>query len=408
MKLNLIFFVSQLSKQETALEDHKDILDRLNAEYDIHYVNPEDLDKPLEEGATMVFIGSGGVEELVSAAIEKLPKYVLLIADGLKNSFAASLEILSWMRLNKRNGRVIHGDLNYMMRTISDYVLAYNALQRLQGQRVGVIGKPSSWLIASNIDYKFIEDKWNVKLVDLPLDDVISRYEKIEDVEVEKLADKFIDNSIKMIEPNRDDVLKAMRLYKAIKQIIEDNRLNAFTLNCFDLIPITKTTGCLALAILNEEGFPAGCEGDIQTILTMLVVKAVTNEPSFMANPSKIIDNDNHKMIFAHCTIAPCITEKYIIRSHYESLSGVAIEGIVSPQDVTILKYGGRNMERYFISDAKLLECTSNPNMCRTQMLLRLAEPLNYFLEQSIGNHHVIVKGSHKSEIEALLKILNR
>ena len=65
-------------------------------------------------------------------------------------------------------------------------------------------------------------------------------------------------------------------------------------------------------------------------------------------------------------------------------------------------------MERYFISDAKLLECTSNPNMCRTQMLLRLTEPLNYFLEQSIGNHHVIVKGSHKSEIEALLKILNR
>ena len=199
MKLNLIIFVSQLSKQETALEDHKDILDRLNAVYDINYVNPEDLDKPLEKGATMVFIGSGGVEELVSAVIDKLPKYVLLIADGLKNSFAASLEILSWMRLNNRNGRVIHGDLNYMMRTISDYVLAYNALQRLQGQRVGVIGKPSSWLIASNIDYKFIEDKWNVKLVDLPLDDVISRYEKIEDVEVEKLADKFINNSIKMI-----------------------------------------------------------------------------------------------------------------------------------------------------------------------------------------------------------------
>ena len=113
MKLNLIIFVSQLSKQETVLEDHKDILDRLNAEYDIHYVNPEDLDKPLEEGATMVFIGSGGVEELVSTVIDKLPKYVLLIADGLKNSFAASLEILSWMRLNNRNGRVIHGDLNY-------------------------------------------------------------------------------------------------------------------------------------------------------------------------------------------------------------------------------------------------------------------------------------------------------
>ncbi len=338
MKLNLIVFASQLSKQESVLEDHKAILDRLNAEYETHYVYPDELNKPLDEGATMVFVGSGGVEELVSAAIDKLPEYVLLIADGLKNSLAASLEILSWMRLNNRHGRVIHGDMEYMMRTISDYVLAYSSLQRLQGQRVGVIGKPSSWLIASGVDYKVIEEKWNVKLIDLPLDDVISRYEKIGNGEVMESVDKFIDDSIKIIEPNRDEVFKAMRLYKAIKQMVEDNSLNAFTLNCFDLIPITKTTGCTALALLNDEGIPAGCEGDIQTILTMLVVKAVTDKPSFMANPSKIIDNDSHEMIFAHCTIAPCITDKYIIRSHYESLSGVAIEGIVSPQDVTVVK----------------------------------------------------------------------
>jgi L-fucose isomerase-like protein len=187
---------------------------------------------------------------------------------------------------------------------------------------------------------------------------------------------------------------------------VEQYHLDAFTLNCFDLIPTTRTTGCVALALLNQEGIPAGCEGDEQTLLTMLAVQAATGEMTFMANPSKILDNAAHEMVFAHCTIAPAMTDRYIVRDHYESLSGVAVEGIFDPMDMTIVKCGGKNMERYFISHARLLECTSNPNMCRTQLRLRLDEPLDYFLERSIGNHHVIVRGDHVERLATVLRML--
>ena len=197
-----------------------------------------------------------------------------------------------------------------------------------------------------------------------------------------------------------------MRLYRSVKGIVDKYRLDAFTLNCFDLIPTTRTTGCVALALLNQEGIPAGCEGDEQTLLTMLAVQATTGEMTFMANPSKILDNATHEMVFAHCTIAPAMTDRYIVRDHYESLSGVAVEGIFDPMDVTVVKCGGREMGRYFISKARLLECTSNPNMCRTQLHLRLDQPLDYFLERSIGNHHVIVRGDHKQRLETALRML--
>ena len=110
--------------------------------------------------------------------------------------------------------------------------------------------------------------------------------------------------------------------------------------------------------------------------------------------------------MLAHCTIAPAMTDRYIVRDHYESLSGVAVEGIFDPMDMTVVKCGGRKMERYFISRAQLLECTSNPNMCRTQLHLRLDEPLDYFLERSIGNHHVIVRGDHRQRLESVLRML--
>jgi L-fucose isomerase-like protein len=209
-----------------------------------------------------------------------------------------------------------------------------------------------------------------------------------------------------MIEPNDEDLFKAMRLYESVKAVCMNHHLDAFTLNCFDLIPMTKTTGCLALALLNQEGIPAGCEGDIQTLLTMMAVRSATGEPCFMANPSKIIDNGRHEMIFAHCTIAPSMTYKYYIRSHFETSMGVAIEGILHHCDMTIVKCGGKKMDRYFISNAALMECTDNRNMCRTQMHVKLEEPIDYFLNSPIGNHHVIVKGNHKDSIEWMLKML--
>ena len=406
MKLNLITFASSLASRESIFTDHHELLDTIAEKYDVQYIFPEDLDKPLPDGATMVLVGSGGVEEMVKACIDRLPPYVVLIADGLKNSLAASLEILSWMRIDRRHGRVLHGTTSFIMQGIDDYACAHDALAKLNGKRVGVIGKPSGWLIASNVDYQALSERWGIEMVDVPLDEVVKGYQTIADDEVQDITHEFISQAIGVKEPSRDEVVKAMRLYRAVKAIVERYHLDAFTLNCFDLIPTTRTTGCVALALLNQEGIPAGCEGDEQTLLTMLAVQAATGEMTFMANPSKILDNDAREMVFAHCTIAPAMTDRYIVRDHYESLSGVAVEGIFDPMDVTVVKCGGTSMEHYFISKARLLECTSNPNMCRTQLRLRLEQPLDYFLERSIGNHHVIVRGDHATRISAALRLL--
>ena len=407
MKLNLITFASSLASRESIFTDHHELLEAIGQRYDVQYIFPEDLTtQQPDEGATMVLVGSGGVEEMVKEHIDRLPPYVVLIADGLKNSLAASLEILSWMRLEGRHGRVLHGPTDFIMQGIDDYAQASHAVARLRAMRVGVIGKPSGWLIASNVDYKAMSERWGIEMVDVPLDEVIKGYETVTDDQVQDITDQFLNRAFGILEPTRDEVVKAMRLYCAVRGIVERYSLNAFTLNCFDLIPTTRTTGCVALALLNQEGIPAGCEGDEQTLLTMLAVQAATGQMTFMANPSKILDNAAHEMVMAHCTIAPAMTDRYIVRDHYESLSGVAVEGIIDPMDMTIVKCGGKTMERYFISKARLLECTTNPNMCRTQLRLRLDEPLDYFLERSIGNHHVIVRGDHAARLETVLNML--
>ena len=95
MKLNLITFASSLASRESVFTDHHELLDAINEKYEVNYIFPEEQDNRWADGATMVLVGSGGVEEMVKANIDRLPSYVVLIADGLKNSLAASLEILS-------------------------------------------------------------------------------------------------------------------------------------------------------------------------------------------------------------------------------------------------------------------------------------------------------------------------
>ena len=42
--------------------------------------------------------------------------------------------------------------------------------------RLGVIGKPSDWLIASNVDYKNVKDKFNIDLINIDINELIDVY----------------------------------------------------------------------------------------------------------------------------------------------------------------------------------------------------------------------------------------
>ena len=72
----------------------------------------------------------------------------------------------------------------------------------------------------------------------------------------------------------------------------------------------------------------------------MLIAKVLTNQTGFMANPS-FINEEQNELVVAHCTIATKMTDRFIIRNHFESETGVAIQGILHEGEITVLKCGG-------------------------------------------------------------------
>ncbi len=194
----------------------------------------------------------------------------------------------------------------------------------------------------------------------------------------------------------------ALKIYSGFKAIVNKYKLDGITVRCFDLLEIYKNTGCLGLSLLNDEGIVAGCESDVPALISMTILHLLTDESVFMANPSSI-DIDKNEIILAHCTLPLNMSDEFHLKTHFESGMGVGIKGDIKEGEATIFKLSGDGKE-YIISGAEILENLNRENLCRTQIRVRMDEVVKYFLQGSIGNHHLICKGDYSKLVKEFFK----
>ena len=344
----------------------------------------------------LIYVRTGGTEAIFRRLLPELqsksqrPFY--LLTSGKSNSLAASMEILSYLQQHHIEGEIIHGSTAYINQRIALLLQAEKAHKTLRGSRLGIIGKPSDWLISSVADKGQVKSKLGIELVDVPMEALFDAIDRQDDKT--SIADgATIQESLPGTE----------RIYQALKEVVEHERLQGFTLRCFDLLTSVKNTGCLALAKLNAEGYVAGCEGDVPAMLSMMIVRSLLGISGFQANPANI-NPETGEMLFAHCTIPFDMVEHYEYDTHFESGIGVGIRGFMKEGPVTIFKVSG-DLSRHFIAEGTLVRNQSKPDLCRTQQVIQLADKSQtaYFLTRPIGNHHIIMPGHHKELLEKVL-----
>lgn len=375
----------------------------------------------------LIFVRTGGTEgifkRLMPQLVAQSAKPFYLLASDKSNSLAASLEILSYLQQQGLQGEILHGNAAYISAKIRMLQRVGEAANRLHQCRLGVIGEPSDWLIASVKDAAKVRQSLGVELVDIPMSELLETLAGIPqmstaevkslfaNLKIAGLGECFCNTAASVFSKGlcgsvavANSLPDAYRIYLALKSLIEKYQLQGFTLRCFDLLDAAHNTGCWALAKLNSEDIVAGCEGDVPTMLTMMVVRALCGVSCFQANPASI-NPETGEILFAHCTIPFDMVQRYELDTHFESGIGVGIRGYVPEGPVTICKLAG-DLSQAFIAEGKLLHCQAKPDLCRTQLMIRLDDPLqtSYFLTNPIGNHHVIVPGRHADAFEALMK----
>jgi len=359
----------------------------------------------------IIYVRTGGTEglfldELSRNGILCVPSKVRLLTSGKSNSLAASMEILSYLNENGVAGEILHGTPEYIAERIMnasdaedapDLTVQADFSGALDGQRFGVIGHPSDWLISSDVDYSTVREVLGAELVDVPMGELLDEIEKARERRSEGVA-YFSPESLGLpgLNPPKfgnpipsADLSDSICIYAALRRIIDKYQLNGLTLRCFDLLTAVHNTGCMSLAILNSEGYVATCEGDVPAMLSMAIVRKVAGVSGFQCNLSEI-NGDN--LLFAHCTVPLNMVRNWVYDTHFESGFGVAIHGEIPEGPATIFKLGP-DCRTAFIREVEIVRNSYEGNLCRTQIVVNAPNAASYFLRQPIGNHHIVFPG---------------
>ena len=346
----------------------------------------------------LLVVATGGTEQAVLEAARRRTwacphEPVVLVAHPRHNSLPAALEALARLHQDGLRGRIAYV-ADEGGAEPAEAVADLMALHRLHRTRLGQVGEPSDWLAASVPDPAAVLRRWGVTMVPVPMADVLADHATHPAGEIPVRWRNHGHG------PAETEVAAAEALEPTLTAVLDRHHVDAITVRCFDFLGELHTSGCLALADLNDRGVVAGCEGDVAAAVAMLWIRHRLDSPSWIANPAQV-DLEAGELVLAHCTIAPSLTEGLDLHTHFESGIGVGIHGTIPDGPVTLVRLGGTDLDRRWLADADVIGSGDSADLCRTQATLRLArDRLAKLLDAPLGNHLVLVPGHHAERLD--------
>ncbi|MBC7340232.1 MAG: hypothetical protein H5U04_10320 [Firmicutes bacterium] len=379
------------------------------------------------EGDALFLVVTGGTERRLLAMVEERGGPAILLAHPGQNSLPAALEAVARLRAEGHYAHVVYlGEEGSAALEELERWLRVVAVHRwMHSAHLGLVGAPSEWLVASSPAPALVTCMWGPKVVLIEMEEFLARLDEVDPGEVGLVREDFLARATRVREDSRagtagarevstedvdratgrevsaEDVRRAAAVYVALRRLVDDYRLDALTVRCFDLLGPAGTTGCLALSRLNDEGVVAGCEGDLPATVTMMLLSRLSGEPVFMGNPVRI-DRGRETVWLAHCTVARRLVTSYALRSHFESGVGVAVAGELRNGPVTIARIGGPELDDLLAEAGTLVATGHEADLCRTQAVVRCPAAVSSLLDWPLGNHHVLAYGDLVREMYAL------
>jgi hypothetical protein len=377
----------------------------------------EDALASLERSVPLLVPLSGGVQKRMIASAEAASESLLwtwfpnddlysgevretVLRIVSKNALPAAADVWAALRNSgRRIGKVYHR---------MSWEAAANGLSaahRVRGARILIVGYTQEWVVSASVDTRKMQRLLGISSVHIGLEELFAEFEACRNDSVSSsLAKDFSEGAKACLEPDMDQIEKAFRMYRSLKNLLVRHGCNALAISCFSLAKTLGVTACVALSMLNDEPDTiAACEGDLDAAVSMIVGKAVTGLPIFMGNPVYNLDNT---LDIVHCTaprkLLGGVPQPYEIRSHHET--GLSVSQRVEVEeklDATIFRIGNE-FRNAVVFEAPLI---GNPRLdtCRTQFRFALKSWEKNF-DALLGCHHMVAFGRFADPLARFLR----
>lgn len=287
---------------------------------------------------------------------------------------------------------------------------ALYSLKNTLGERIISIGEPSGWGIGKKAVF-LARERWKFDLKTVSYSELGRRIKLAKSNEgylkqAKQEAEKYLSQAKVTLATDRKFVLNAFLLYLVFKDLLAKFGARVITVNeCMSTImPLAKTTACLPLSLLNDEGFLAFCESDFVAIPAGILLHHISSKPVFLNDPTY-----PHQGIvtLAHCTAPRRMDgealEPVKLMTHFESDYGAAPKvEMRKGQEITLIDpdFEGKVWIGF---KGKILDNPSFP-ICRSQVEVEIRGNWKELLKEMRGFHWLLAYGDWLKEIGYALK----
>jgi len=297
-----------------------------------------------------------------------------------------------------------HGELLWRLR-------AFFGLKNTLGKRVVAVGGAGGWGADGKEAPGHAQQTFQWEFHNVPYPELGGRIQRARQDErlvrhCRAEADKYLAGQRVTLETPKEFVYQAFLLAEVFRDLLDEAQTDAITVNsCMSTImPISETTACLPLTLLNDDGYMAFCESDFVAIPSGVLMRYVSGKPVFLCNPSF---PHRGMLTVSHCTAPRKMDGKNLeparILTHYESDYGAAPKvEMRKGQEITLVDpdFAGR---RWLGFTGEIQETPDYP-ICRTQLDVGLKCDDERLAEEVRGFHWMVAYGNHLREIGYAVK----
>ncbi|MDX9972455.1 MAG: sugar isomerase, partial [FCB group bacterium] len=281
---------------------------------------------------------------------------------------------------------------------------ALYAVRNTMGARVVALG--GVWGKYAQDAPDIAKSKYGMELIDVGYDGFGPRIASaLNDAGQVARANEWTDRYLRIagttLETERSFVVNAFVLYGLFKDLMAEHNADAFTIkSCMStILPMSKTTACLTLSLLNDEGLLAFCESDFVVIPAGIMLYHLCGYPVFMHNSTF---PHNGVVTCAHCTGPRRMNgdryEPVRLVTHYESDFGAAPK-VEMPKGQQVTFVNCEYTKGRWVGLRGTVEDNPFYEICRSQQDVRLDGNWKKLLSEVRDSHWLMVYGDRLNEI---------
>jgi L-fucose isomerase-like protein len=278
-----------------------------------------------------------------------------------------------------------------------DFLRGLRAKKYLSQSRFLYIGEiPSFSAPDGPYDFQMIEERLGVAVRHIETNEFFRHFDALDEDTVTDELDDWSEQFAE-VEPDRESMLDATRVYLALRELCEREDANGVTINCGRFTEERPVVPCLAFDRLIDEGIMCACEGDITAMLSSLLLHAVSEQPVLMGNfgyRKGMFEAESGEVTIEHDLIPLSMASgAYTVRDYHTRNFGVTAYADIRQEPMTLLNI--RSSLDSIVAIEGHINGSEDGGHCRIIIHMSVDGDVNELSRALVGSQHMSMAFGH-------------